>query len=293
MAKRIFILCLLALLNGCSLLRLSYNNGPQLTWWWIDSYVGFNREHTVLAKQAIHEWFDWHRDTQLLRYADWLAVVREQTDGIVTPAQVCQWSDEFQNMIAPAIDYAVQLSAPMVLDFNKDHWRHIERRFAKSNDELRSDFLQPDLSDRHKTSVKRTVKRIKNLYGDISEAQRQLIEASVEASPFKPEHWLAERQRRQQVILQIFAQLVEERISIEHATIVLRNAVEHTIRSDDPVYRAYQLEMTAFTCDFVARMHNSTDQTQRQHMHKKLKNWEDDLRVLFHERPRRVAVETQ
>ena len=102
-----------------------------------------------------------------------------------------------------------------------------------------------------------------------------------------------ERQRRQKVILGIFTQLVEERISIEHATIVLRNAVEHTIRSDDPVYRAYQLEMTAFTCDFVARMHNSTDQTQRQHMHKKLKNWEDDLRVLFHERPRRVAVETQ
>ena len=291
--RKIIIFCCFALLSGCSLLRLSYNHGPQLTWWWIDSYAGFNNEQTSLVKHAIDQWFDWHRDSQLLHYADWLSAVREQADGVITSTQVCQWSDELQKLMAPSIDHAVHLSTPVVLSLNKTQWHHIERHFAKNNDELRNDFLQANLTDRHKASIKRTVKRIKNLYGDITETQRQFINTSVATSPFNPELWLAERQRRQQITLQIFNQLVEDLIPVEQASIVLRNTLEHTIRSDDPDYRAYQLRMTEFTCDFIARMHNSASQTQRRHMHEKLTNWEKDLRALFEERRRIDAAETR
>lgn len=293
MIARITIICFFTLLSGCSLLRLSYNHGPQLTWWWIDNYVGFNSEQTPLAKQAIHQWFDWHRTSELPHYSDWLAVVREHMDGNLTSAQVCQWSGELQKLIAPAIDRAVQLSTPVVMSLNKDQWDNLERRFAKSNDELRKDFLQTDQNDRHRASVKRTVKRINNLYGDITETQLQLIKISIEVSPFNPELWLAERQRRQQITLQILNQLVAELISNDQAAIVLRNAVENTIRSDDPIYRTYQLEMTEYTCDFIAQVHNSTNKIQRQHVHDKLKNWETDFRVLFDESRRNNAVETR
>ena len=35
-----------ALLGGCNALRVAYNTGPQLTWWWLDGYVDFAGEHT-------------------------------------------------------------------------------------------------------------------------------------------------------------------------------------------------------------------------------------------------------
>ncbi|MEK7778560.1 MAG: hypothetical protein AAB293_00575, partial [Pseudomonadota bacterium] len=44
--RTIILLALLLLLNGCSLMRLGYNHGPQLAWWWIDSYLDFNQEQT-------------------------------------------------------------------------------------------------------------------------------------------------------------------------------------------------------------------------------------------------------
>ena len=35
-----------ALLGGCSSVRLAYGNGPQLAWWWLDGYVDFSTEQT-------------------------------------------------------------------------------------------------------------------------------------------------------------------------------------------------------------------------------------------------------
>ncbi|NBQ69227.1 MAG: hypothetical protein EBU46_10480 [Nitrosomonadaceae bacterium] len=288
---RIALIAVLLLSSGCSMLRLSYDNGPQLAWWWLDGYVDFSREQTPQAKHAIHQWFGWHRATQLPEYADWLAAIRSRIDGELTSTQVCSWSDELQAIIAPAFDHAVHLGTPVALRLGETQWRHLEKRYAKSNEELREDFLQPDPEDRLRASIKRTVKRIENLYGDIDKAQRRLIIASLEASPFNPEAWLTERQRRQQETLRTLRQLAAQSAAPELATASLRKLIEHTHRSDDPDYRAYQLKLAEHTCGFIAHMHNSTTPAQRQHAHDKLKGWETDFRALMMDNRLQTALE--
>src|SRR5690349_1542745 len=108
---RSFIIGLLLLLGSCSMLRMGYNQGPQLVWWWLDGYVDFSSDQTAHAKQAIRQWFDWHRVTQLPEYTTWLSTLRSQIDNPVTPAQVCGWSEELRTITAPAIDHALQLGA--------------------------------------------------------------------------------------------------------------------------------------------------------------------------------------
>ncbi len=44
------LICLLLLLGSCSMLRLGYDQGPQLVWWWLDGYVNFSSEQTPHAK---------------------------------------------------------------------------------------------------------------------------------------------------------------------------------------------------------------------------------------------------
>lgn len=275
------IVAALLLTSGCSVVRLGYDHAPLLTWWWLDGYVDFSNEQAPHAKQALHQWFSWHRHAQLPEYADWLAAVRGRIDGTLTSTQVCQWSEDLQTILSPAFDYAAQLGAPVALRLGETQWRRLEQRYTKSNDELRSDFLQPDPDERRSASIKRTVKRIKNLYGTIDEAQRHLIATSIDASPFDPEAWMIERQQRQQATLSALRQLAAEPVTDEQAAVTLRQLIAHTHRSDNPDYRAYQLKLAAYTCDFIARMHNSTTPTQRQHAHDKLKGWETDLRALI------------
>lgn len=274
------IIIAVLLLSSCSMVQLGYDRGPQLAWWWLDSYIDFSREQKPHAKQAIRQWFDWHRSTQLPEYADWLAAVRSLINDPVTPEQICRWSDELQDILAPAFDHAVHLGAPVVLSLDESQRRHLEQRYAKSNDKLRRDYLQPDPKDRLNAAIKRSVKRIENLYGKIDQQQRDLIIASITVSPFSPEAWLAERQRRQQVTLTTLQQLADAPLPSGQATTSLRGLIEYTHRSDNPDYRAYQIKLTEYTCGFIARMHNTTTPTQRRHAHDKLKSWENDLRVL-------------
>lgn len=42
------MIALLVSLSGCSMVRLSYDQGPRLAWWWLDGYVDFSREQKPL-----------------------------------------------------------------------------------------------------------------------------------------------------------------------------------------------------------------------------------------------------
>lgn len=289
--RTMLLLFLLLLLNGCSMMRLGYDNGPHFAWWWIDTYLDFDKEQTPHAKEAIREWFGWHRIEQLPEYAQWLASVHGKLDGALTSTQVCGESEHLKKMIAPAFDRAVQLSAPVVLKLNDIQLRHLEQRYAKSNDELRSDFLQTDLRERKQASVKRTIKRIENLYGDIDPKQQAFIVTSVENSPFKPELWMTERTRQQQAVLQTLRKLTTESASVEQVNTALQKLIENIQRSDNPDYRAYQLELSEYTCDFIARMHNITTPVQRQHVQKKFKAWETDIRELIAQNPTQKSLQ--
>lgn len=274
------IIALLFLLSSCSMLRLGYDQGPQLVWWWLDGYVNFSNEQTPHTKEAIRKWFAWHRATQLPEYAAWLSTLRSQIGDPVTPAQICGWSEELRNTIAPALDHTVQLGAPLVPNLGEAQWRSIEQRYAKGNDEFRRDFLQPHAEERLAASIKRIVKRVENIYGSIDEAQHRLIVAGIEASPFDPEAWLAERQRRQHETLLTLRRLADKQTETEHVIAALRGLIERVQRSNDRDYRAYQVKLTEYNCAFIATVHNSTTPIQRQHAHDKLKGWETDLRKL-------------
>ena len=279
MLKRVLTLGFLWLLVGCSTIRLGYDQGTTLAWWWIDGYADFNGEQSPRVKDAIHRWFTWHRTTQLGDYAAWLGAVRTKIGESITTAQVCRWTDESRTMLRPAIDRALVLAAPLVPALTEVQFKHIERRYAKANDEFKRDFLQ-QAEERLEAAVKRTVDRAETVYGRVDAAQRKLITASLQASPLDPEAWAAERQRRQRDTLQTLRRLVADRAGNERTLAGLRALAERTQRSPEPAYRAYQQRLTDYNCAFTARLHNTTTAAQREAARLRLEGWEDDLRLL-------------
>lgn len=278
---RNIVLFFLALsLYGCSLARVGYDYAPQLTWWWLDGYIGFDKELEPAVKKAINNWYAWHRTAQLPEYAKKLAKIRSQIDGSLTAAQVCSWVDDFQNTIKPAFAQAAQQATPVVLQLGETQLRQLAQSYAESNDKHRREYLQPDLEERYEESLERTIDRVENLYGEISEKQREFIENSLKQSPFDPEARLKERQQQQQKTLKMLHQLVMQSIPVKQTESMLRSRMEHMFRSDDADYRAYQLKLSQYSCNFVASLHNSTIPKQRLHIQEQLKEWEEDMREL-------------
>ena len=266
--------------SGCSNVRLVYSTAPQLTWWWLDGYADFSREQTPAARQAVDTFFDWHRRSQLPDYAAWLVAVQPQLADTLTPAQVCRLQEQVRDKLEPSLQRALVLAADIVPSLGDAQFKAIDKRFAKVNEKMREDFLQPDAEDRAAATFKRTLERAERLYGNLGSAQKRVIKEGLAASPFNPEMWLAERQRAQRDIASTLRKLVADRPAAEQRVATLRSLAQRTERSPDPEYRAYQQRLGDYNCAFAARLHNATTAAQREAARDRLQGWVGDLRAI-------------
>ncbi len=287
--RRIIGLALLAFtLAGCSMVRLAYDQAPTLLYWWVDGYIDVSGEQTPKLRDAIDRWFVWHRRSQLPGYATLLARAQREVLEPTTPAAICAWLALGERRLDAALEEAVPAAAELMLTLTPEQLLHVERRMAKGNAEMRTDFLQPDPAERKAKSLERAVERFETLYGRLDAAQRERLAALLARSSFDPERWLAERRARQRELLQTMALVstagrsgIDRSTVLQQAQAAVRVIAERTTRSPRADYRGYQQRLMQDNCLLAATMHNAMTPTQKQAARTKLKGWEDDLRALI------------
>lgn len=268
-------------LTGCSALRIGYSQAPDIVYWWLDSYVDFDGDQTPQVREALAQWFAWHRRSQLPEYAELL--VRAQREALVdtTPARVCDWQRELVKRARIAYERAEPAAAEIVLTITPAQISHIEKRYAKNNKEFRDEYLQTEPAQRAKKNLERVVDRAEMLYGRLDEAQRNRIAEQLARSPFDPDAWLAEREQRQQDALRLLRSMgADGATSRAQAASALRAYSDRIERSPREAYRRYSERLVEFNCALAANLHNATTLAQRRTAVKKLASWEGDLRAI-------------
>jgi hypothetical protein len=274
----------LVLLAGCSAVRLVYNQGQTFAYWWLDGYFDFDFEQGNRAREALSDWFRWHRATQLPDYAALLAQAQRQVQQDITPAEVCRWYDEMRRRLETAYAQGVPALADLLRTLKPEQVRNVEKRYHKADADFRSDYLQATRIEQLEAANKRTVSRAEMVYGRLDDAQRKLIADGIAASPFDARRWLAERQARQREIVDTLRALQGMRADPARTEAALRVFAAHAVLSPRPAYREYQQKLTEYNCALVARLHNTTTAEQRRHGSERLKGWEDDMRALAAQR---------
>ena len=269
------------LLVGCSAVRLTYNQGPVLAYWWLDAYADFSSEQSPRVKAALADWFAWHRATQLPEYAQALVALQALAVDKVTPTQICSTVQAWQQRGQRAFEHAVPALAAQVRSMTPEQIRQVERRQAKKHAEAEADYLQSVPAARQKASLKRAMDRAETAYGTLDSAQRQRLAADLAASPFNPDTWLAERQRRNSEILRSLRQWQAERSDADSVQAGLRRLGAEVLQAPSADYKAYADAVMDANCSLAANLHNSTSTAQRQHLLAKVKGWEGDVRALI------------
>ena len=277
-------------LAGCSAVRLGYDQGPFLAHWWLDSRLAFTPEQSARTKEALAQWFAWHRATQLNDYAGWLARTRAESTVAVTPQQVCRWTDEARRRIDPLMERVLPLAAEVVPTLSAEQLARLERRLEEDDAKRRKDFLQPRPEQRWEASTERTIERLESIYGTLEPAQRALIAASVRSSPFDPARWWAERQANQAQMMSVLRKLSGDRRPREQVAVELRAAMERRWLASAPDASGYRERLASHQCELVAAVHNVATPAQRRHLADKLQGWEGDLRALASRAPTQVAA---
>ena len=279
------LLAMAGVLQACSVMKLAYNQAPDLAYWYLDTYLDLTGEQSLRVKASLGELQAWHRKTQLPVYITALHKLQQQLPADTTAAAACAVAAEVRNNLGAVAQQAESLAAGVAVMLQPTQLRHLEKKFAKTNAEA-EDELQDDLGKtREGKRYRQLLSRAESLYGTLDEPQRAVIARRLAQSRFDLRVLFAERQRRQRDTLQTLQPMVAGQSSPAQAQTALRGLVERTLNPLEPVYRRYLDQLSQENCQGFAELHNSTTPAQRSKAVETLKGYEQDFRILNENKP--------
>lgn len=269
----------LLLLQGCSAIKLGYNQAPTLGYWWLDSQISLEDNQQPQVREALGQLHRWHREQELPVYAALLVKLQGLATRDVEAQQVCDvWSDA-----ASAVDrlmaQAARQAAPIAVQLQPQQLRHLARQWEQSNEAWEKEWLAGSAPDRFKRRLDRIAARYGDFYGNLTEPQVELLRQQLQKSAWSPEWGRRDRLRRQNLLLSTLQRLPQGH-SPAQAEAALQAVWQQWLAPAAEADRRLYAEFSAQACRHLAELHNSTSAEQRQRAVRRLRAYERDLREL-------------
>jgi hypothetical protein len=276
------IICMFACMTvSCSIVRLGYNYGETLSYWWLDSYVSFDASQKVWFKERVANWFAWHRKTQLKDYVSLLGQEQKKLQHKVTPAELLTEYDALRARAVVLVDRALPELADLALSLQPAQIDHIQKKFTSNNETYRKDYLRGDMEQRQQFRYKKVMEQAEYWFGSFSSEQEALIRKVSDARPLNNELRMAVRLQLQQNLLRLLKKIQSEKPGHDVVVSMLKEY------SNDIVEHYGGMEHQAFfdasrddTAALTAVIINCTTQKQRARAIKKIQEWIDTFASL-------------
>ena len=274
------LLLLLALLQACSAVQIGYRQAPNLGYWWLDSQFNLSSEQADPVREALQQLQRWHREQELVRYADLLAQVQTLSAREVDAGQVCKVWTQVNDGLQRLAGQSVRQLAPLALQLQPKQLRHLARHWDKANADWNREWLEGSASQRLARRLDKAAARYSDFYGSLSEKQIGLLRAQLQASAWNPVWGQQDRQRRQQLLMGALQSLQAPGTTVAQAEAALLAVWQQWLVAPAEADRRVQQALVQQTCQNLAELHNSTSAEQRQRAARRLRAYEQDLREL-------------
>lgn len=185
-----------ALLAGCSVVRLAYSQLDRWLAWRVEEYVTLNPGQRAWLGERLQAHLAWHCRTQLPAYADWLQSLWAELERAPPDSarlrdharQVERFFDAMLETLAPtAAELLVRLDASQRAEL----FARLDERIA----EARAEYVDPPPDRQQRARAERLENRLKPWLGDLSPAQTARVQQWSVALGDQNAGWLASRQR--------------------------------------------------------------------------------------------------
>lgn len=266
--------------SSCSAIKLGYNQLPDITYWWLDGYVDVREPQVARLREEITNLHAWHRQTELPRYASLLDNLALLATGPVTPEQSCAALDDMRTRFTALTTRLEPAAVWLAQQLTPEQLAHLKQRQADNDVKWRKQWLDGTPAEAAERRIEMSIDRSEDFYGALQAPQRATIRATIAQSRYNPRIAWAERQRRQQDLLQTLAQVRSSGMNDAQTLAALRGWLDRALNPPDPVHRDNARNTLREGCEGAARLHNSTTAEQRERAARRLKAYARDLREL-------------
>ena len=268
------------LLQGCSTVKLAYNQLPHLAYWRLNSYLDFSDAQTGRVRDQLADLHQWHRKTMLPRHAELLQKVQHQLPSNVSPDQACQSYSEARTQwdlvltqIEPKLAWlASQLSAAQI--------RSLQKKQAKTNADWKEEWVDVTPEKLRDHRFEQLLERTESFYGTLDSPQRAALRNFVAQSSFEPQRTYKERLRRQQDLVQVLQKIAQNAADTEQAQALLHGYFARFNASPDAAFQRYAQALEKEGCEGFSQVHNAMTPAQRLKAVKSVQAYAQDFLVL-------------
>ncbi|AST30873.2 hypothetical protein CDC46_00890 [Ralstonia solanacearum] len=277
---RWLVLAALAGLAACSTLKLGYQQGDHLVYWWVDRYFDIQDAQADAARGAIARFFAWHRREQLPRIAELLERAKGELQQPVTAEQIRYYQNAYYALGRAAFERARPDIADLLLTVTPEQIGHVRQRFDAVNETYRQRYLQRDGDDRSRERFKHVMDNARLVYGRFSAEQEDAIRPAVAPLVAAAPARYDERLLRQQAWLALL-----ERVRAEHPDkpTVMQWLTAYADQWEHPPGErgARRNAYLDASVDVSMTIANLTTPQQKLHARDRLQGWIDDAHDLM------------
>ena len=260
-----------------------YNNAPNLLMFlWINPHVDLNAAQEKQTLADLQSVLDWHRQTQLPLYADWLKAMQKLAPEDITPEQVCNLAQSITDSLDPLIEQFEEPLTRLSLTLTNAQLQTLKKKYQEDLKDYRKEWkLDASAEAQLDAQTDKGLANAERFYGRMSPPQKKLLRQLAQNSGYEAERTYAERERQQRESLAMHTRIVQSRPSADEARVWVRQWLQSSLHSADPDYAAYLKKRKRSNCEASAQLHNTTTPEQRARAVKVLKGYEDDVRTLM------------
>lgn len=268
------------LMQGCSAVKLAYNQVPQLAYWQLNSYLDLSETQTERVRDELGDLHQWHRDTMLPRHAELLQKVQQQLPSAISPDQACRTYDDVRAQLDKVVTQAEPKLVWLAAQLTDAQVRNLQKKQAISNADWKKEWVDVTPDKLREQRFKQLLSRAETFYGTLDEPQKSALRAFVAQSSFDPQRTYTERLRRQKDLVQVLQKIAEDRSNTGQARSLLRGYLARFNASPDAAYQRYAQTLVEEGCEGYARVHNAMTAAQRLKAVQSVKGYEQDFLVL-------------
>jgi hypothetical protein len=280
------LLLLVAILAGCSGLRLGYHHADTLLAWRANDYFDLNplQKHELDAR--LERLLIWHRYEQLPEYAAFLELAIKKAHAGLKREDIVWFVDGFKTRYRVIVNRGAADAAEMLATLAPDQIVALQKRWDKDNRKFVSEHeLEGGLEKRKRARFRKTLSDILDWTGSLTKEQEQKIAALLDAIPLIEHFRHADRIRRQHE----FLQLLELRTNTREFRPKLQAWLLDWERGRTPEYERLSNEVYAKRIQFYLEVDRLLTPGQRQIVLHRLQQYADDCKALA-EKPRHAGA---
>lgn len=265
------------LATACSAISLGYSALPGLGIFTLDRYFSFDDTQRDFARTALNDLQTWHRKQELPEYRRILVSIKQRTQKSLTPADLDWFRSELNQRYMAITEKTIPQVAELALTAKPAQLQKMRNRLTDQNKESREKYLQPNLAKRNADRLKRSVDRFEDYVGSLSDAQKKMVEETLQQVPSTDETWYEERLLRQKQLSDLLEQIRRDQPSKELAAKSLTAYFAKSTEPADPKNAGYYDRALKMSDDMTLKLVASLDARQKQTLEKKIDSWISDI----------------